>query len=183
MPMIVAGIGLAASVAGAGLGAAGAIEGGQANKAMYDYQSGIALQNQQIDLQNAGYALQSGEQNASQSGMASRFQIGQIKTAQGASGTRVSSGTNADVVSGQELIANTEQTTIRSNSAKAAYDFTVGATQAGEQAGAYSSAGVNAVTAGDIGAGSSIIGGAGSVATKWLQGSQVGAFNSNPFGL
>lgn len=181
--MIVAGVGLAASIAGAGLGAAGAISGAEASKSMYNYQAGIAQQNQQIALQNEAYALQSGEANASQSGMASRTQIGQIITAQGASGTRVGSGTNAQVVSGQELIANTEQTTIRSNSAKAAYDFNVGSVQAGEQASAYSSAASNAMTAGGISAGASILGGAGSVSTKWLQGNQAGLFPSNPFGL
>jgi hypothetical protein len=147
---------------------------------MYNYQAGIAQQNQLIDKQNAEYSLQTGENQAAQSGMATRYRMGQITTAQAASGFNVNTGTNVDVRKGQQLVGDTEQTAIHSNAAKTAYDYDIGATQAGEQASAYKAASTNATTAGDIGIASSVLGTAGSVSSKWLQGQQSGLFNSNP---
>lgn len=171
-------VSLGATVAGGVASAAGAAGQASSQAAMYNYQAGISQQNQAIAKQNEQYALISGEANAAQSGMASRFRAGQIVTAQGASGFEVGSGTNVDVQKGQALIAGTEQTTIRSNTAKAAYDFDIGAVQAGEQASAYSASAVNAQTAGGINVASSILGTAGSVASKWTQGQQTGIFSS-----
>ena len=169
---------LAATALGGIASGIGSYESAQSQKAMYNYQAGIALQNQQIAKQNEGYALTEGEDRAAQSGMASRYRLGQIITAQGASGFNVNSGTNTNVQSGQQLIANTEQTTILSNAAKTAYDYDIGAVQAGEQASADKAAASNAQTAGDIGIASSILGTAGSVSSKWMQGTQSGLFPS-----
>ena len=164
---------LAAAVGGV-LGAVGSLAQGSANASMYSYQAGVAQQQAQIDKQNAGYALITGENQAAQSGQASRFQIGRIQSAQGASGFLVGRGTNPQVVRGQRLIANTDETNIRANAAKTAYDYDIGATQAQSQANVYNAAASASETAGVIGAGSSIIGGAGSVSSKWLQGQQYG---------
>jgi hypothetical protein len=62
---------------------------------------------------------------------------------------------------------------IRANAAKKAYGFEVGAAEDVAQAGAYTVAGETSVTAGDIGAVSSVLGAAGSVSSKWLQASQA----------
>lgn len=171
-------IGLGATVAGGVASAAGASQQASANAQMYNYQAGIAQQNQQIAEQNKSYALIQGEANAAQSGMASRFRMGSIITGQAASGFDVNSGSNKQVQESASQVANTEQTIIRSNSAKAAYDYEIGAVQAGEQASAYSASAVNAKTAGDIAVTSSILGTAGSVSDKWLQGQQSGVFSS-----
>lgn len=176
LPLAIVGIG--ASLAGGVASAVGASSAASSQAAMYNYQAGISQQNQAIAKQNEQYALISGEANAAQSGMASRFRAGQIVTAQGASGFDVGSGTNVNVQKGQALIAGTEQTTIRSNTAKAAYDYDIGAVQAGEQASAYSASAANAKTAGDINVMSSVLGTAGSVSDKWLQGTQSGIFPS-----
>lgn len=182
-PVTLGTIGLISTIAGGAVSAGGALLGAQSQAAMYRYQAGVAQQNAQIAKNNAGYALQSGEQQAAQSGMASRARLGGIVTGQAASGFDVNSGTNTKVQQGQQLIASTDQTIIRSNAAKRAYDFDVGATQAEEQAGAYGSAADNSLLAGTISAAGSIIGTAGSVSGKWLQGIQSGLFSSDPFGM
>jgi len=178
MALAAAVIGIGSSIAGGVTSAIGAESSASSQAAMYNYQAGIARQNQLIDKQNMGYALQQGENNAAQSGMASRFRAGQIVAGQAASGFNVNSGTNVAVQKGQAQTANLEQTTIRSNAAKAAYDFDIGAVQAGEQASAYSAAAANAKTAGDINVASSILGTVGSVSSKWMQAQQSGIFSS-----
>ena len=67
---------------------------------------------------------------------------------------------------------------IRSNAAKTAYDFRVTAATDEAQAGAYKAAGNNEMLAGVIGGVSSVLGTAGSVASKWSQAQQVGLYNS-----
>lgn len=169
--------GMGATAGGSLLSAGGSIASGFANKSMYDYQASIAQLNQQIDLQNAEFSRQTGEQQALQSGMKSAQQLGQIKVAQAASGFDVRSGSNAQVQASQKQIAMMDQNQIRSNAAKTAYGFQEQATMAGAQADVYKAAGSNAMTAGIIGAGSSILGGAASVSNEWLQASKVGMFN------
>lgn len=150
----------------------------QAQQQMYYYQAGIALDNQKIEQQNAGYALQQGEQEAMQSGMATRARVGQIKAAQGASGLDVNKGTMPLVPAGQQQIGEIEQTTIRSNAAKAAYDYDVSAFQYGAQATLYDAAAANAAAAAPIAQEASILGSAASVGSKWLGFQQSGALPS-----
>lgn len=172
---------IGAGILGTAMSAGAAASQAQSQTAMYNYQAGIALQNQQIQTQNEQYALNSGEANTAQSGMATRARVGGIVAAQAASGFQVGTGTNADVQQSQEAVGLTDQTTIRSNAAKAAYDYDIGAVQAGEQASAYSASAANASAAGNLNVDASIIGGVSSVSSKWLQGTQSGLFGSvNP---
>lgn len=172
---------IGAGILGTAMSAGAAASQAQSQTAMYNYQAGIALQNQQIQNQNEQYALNSGEANTAQSGMATRARVGGIVAAQAASGFQVGTGTNADVQQSQEAVGLTDQTTIRSNAAKAAYDYDIGAVQAGEQASAYSASAANASAAGNLNVDASIIGGVSSVSSKWLQGTQSGLFGSvNP---
>ena len=64
--------------------------------------------------------------------------------------------------------------TIREKAAKTAYDFSVRAVNYENQAKGYDIAAKNAQTEGKIGMVSSLIGAAGSVASKWSQGNQMG---------
>ena len=170
-------LGIGSSIFGGAASAAGAQQQAQAQSQMYNYQAGIAQQNAAIALQNAGYASQTGENQAAISGSKSRQQIGQIVAAQGASGFQVGSGTNADVVSGQRNAANTDQTIIRSNAAKQAYDYDVQSSQYTAQAGEYKNASANALEAGNISETASILGTVGSVSSKWLQGNSSGMYS------
>lgn len=167
VPLQLAGIG--STIAGGVLGAEGASSQAAAQSNMYAYQAGIARQNEDIDKSNASWALRQGEDEASQSGMATKFQEGKIITGQAASGFNVNTGTNVKVQQGQELIGKEEEINIRSSSAKRAYDYDVGALQEKEQAGAYDAASTNAKIAGQYNVAASILGTVGSVASKWSQ--------------
>jgi hypothetical protein len=142
------------------------------------YQAGIALNNQKIEKQNAGYALEQGEQQTGQVGQQVRAQVGQIRDAQSASGLDINKGTAPLVPGSQRLIGQEEQATVRGNAAKQAYDYDVSAFQYGEQAKLDEYAGTNAAQAGAISSEASILGSAASVSSKWLGFNQEGAFGN-----
>jgi len=173
---------IASSAGGGILSAFGASSEGKSQKAMYDYQSSVARLNAQIDRQNAEWELNKGEIEASQYGMKAAQQFGAIRTGQAASNLDVNSGSNKDVQDSQRKIIQMDNATIRSNAAKQAYDYSVRAVMDENQATMYTTAGVNAQKAGNIKALSSIIGSAGSVASKWSAGTQSGIFGGSGTG-
>lgn len=177
-PTAIGGAGLGASIAGTALSAYGAHEQGQATSQMYGYQANVAKINSQIELQNADYARMQGEQQSVIEGRKGAQQLGAIRAAQGASGLNVNSGSNAQVQASQKSTTALDLNQIRSNAAKTAYDFDVKSTEDLNQAGLYSAASTNATRAGNINVASSIIGGAGSVSSKWLAGQQQGLWGN-----
>ena len=176
-PAQIGGIGLGATGGGSMLSAFGSLASGISNQSMYNYQSGIARLNQQIDLQNAEYARQQGEQQAQQFGLKAGQQFGQIKVAQAASGFDVRGGSNAQVQASQRHLNSLDMDVIRSNAAKTAYNYETQGAVAGAQAKLYSMAGAQALAAGEIGFGTSILGGISSVSSEWLKGAQVGLWS------
>lgn len=171
-------IGLGATGAGSILSAGGALSSGIASSNMYQYQAGIAKLNQQIDAQNEEFARQTGEAQAQQFGIRAGQQMGQIKASQASAGFDVRSGSDAQVRASQRTLNSLDTDIIRSNAAKTAYGYQLQGTIAGAQASMYSSAASNALAAGVIGAGSSILGGVGSVSSMWLKGQQTGLFGA-----
>lgn len=169
-------IAIAGSAASAGIGAFGSLFGGQAKANQYNYQAGIADLNAQVAKQNKDYALATGEVEAQESGMKTRFTIGAEKAGQGASGLDVNSGSPAAVRESQQEIGTYDESLIRSNAARKAYGFDVEAMQDTAQGQLYRTAADTSKTTGEIGAISSILGGVASVSSKWLQGSSVGMF-------
>lgn len=167
-------IGTAATVAGGATGVLGALFGGAAKSESYKYQSSMAWYNAAIARQNEKYAFDVGEQQAEKAGIAGAAQAGQIKAAQAASGVDVKGGSAVQVQESQHLVSQMDLNTIREKAAKTAYDFSVQATNYENQAKGLSKAAANAKTEGILGAVSSFIGTAGSVASKWLQGNQLG---------
>lgn len=173
-PITLGTLGLGATALGGGVGAIGSIFGGLGKGSMYDYQSGIAQQNALIAKQNADYQRQVGGVEAQQAGMRERFQQGKITAGLGASGLDVNSGSARNVTEGQQGISTMEQGLIRSNAARRAYGFEVEAYNKTAESQLLTTAGSNARTAGFIGGASSILGAAGSVASKWYQAGSVG---------
>lgn len=173
-PAVLAGVGIASSAAGAVTSALGSQYQGQAQAGMYNYQAGVAQMNAQLAEQNANYAVASGEVEAQQSGMRTRAQVGATKTGISAGNIDVNSGSAGKVVSSETEIGQQNQGIIRANAAKRAYGFQVQGAEDVAQAGAYETAAQTSQTAGGIGAISSILGGVGSVSSKWLQASQYG---------
>lgn len=173
-PVVLSSIAFGGSVGSGILGYMSSKATAKANSDMYTYQAGVAKINQDIAKQNADYSLKTGENEAQKSGMASRFQIGGIKTAQGASNLDVNSGSAADVRGSQQDIAQYDESIIRSNAAKRAYGYEVEETQQKAQEGVYKMSADKSIMAGDISAATSILSASTSVASKWLQGNQVG---------
>ena len=174
---------LALTAAGAATSAYGAYSGGQAQKNMYNYQAGVAGLNQKIAEQNADFERAQGEVQATEYGMKARYQQGQIRADQGASGLDVNSGSAAQVQAGQHLVSQMDLNQIRFNAARRAFGYETQAAQDTAQGQVYQMAGTNAATAGDISATASILSGAGSVANKWYQGTStgnIGGANSGP---
>lgn len=171
-------VGLGATLAGGITSAIGAEKSGEAQQSAFNYQAGVAQINSQIDLQNADYARQQGENEATQYGMKAGQQFAAIKAGQAASGLDVNSGSAVAVQASQRQITAMDLSRIRSNAAKTAYDYDVKSTMDLNQATLDVMGGQNAKIAGDIGAASSILGSVGSVATKWNAGTTSGLFVS-----
>lgn len=174
-----AGIGLASTAIGAGVSAVGSSYAGQAKSDMYNYQAGVADLNKKIASQNADYSREVGEVKAQDSGLRTEFQVGKMKAAQGGSGLDVNSGSALATRQSQTLIGQHDQGTIRSNAARQAYGFDIEAIKYGAEGDMLRTAGKNAIEAGNLGAVSSILGGASSVASKWLQGTSAGVWGGS----
>ena len=181
---IAAPLALGAGLLGGVMGGIGQMQQSSAQSQMYQYQAGLSAQNAAIQKQNMAYALQQGEQEANRSGMRSRFQEGQIKTGQAASGFNVNTGTDVNVQQGQKLVGQMDQAAIRSTAAKRAYDYDISSIQATDQASAYTASAKNVQAAEPIQIASSILGTASSVGSKWQAMQSSGAIgSSNIFGL
>jgi len=177
-PFTLATVGIGATAGGSVLGGLGNMLSGQSSQNMYNYQSAVALVNKQISDQNASYAIAAGETSAQQSGMQTRATIGTTRATQGAGGLDVNSGSNLNVRSSEAEVGAESAALIRSNAAKQAYGYEVEGLQYTAQSAVYKQAGSQSALAGMIGAGSSLLGGAGSVASKWLGAQQAGIFSA-----
>jgi len=168
------------------------------------YRAAVAKINADIAKQNATYERDVGEISAQQSGMKSRAELGAMKAQQGASGIAINSDTATHVRESMIELGMYDQMMIRSNAARRAYGFEAEATQDLAQADLYryesgmqlaqkenalTAAGMTRETiplqrqamslagqAGALGAQTSMINMVGSVASKWMQGKQLGMF-------
>lgn len=172
-------VGIGATIAGGITQAAGAKAAGQAALQQNNYQAGVAEINSKIAKQNADYARNQGEIQATQYGIKSAQRQGAIRAGQGASGVDVNTGTAVDVRESQKKISDMDLAQIRMNASKTAYDFDAQAVGFDNQAQLYKMAGANAVVAANYQATASILGTVSSVASKWTQGSQMGMFGGS----
>lgn len=176
-PITLAAVGsMAGSAAGGVVGAFGAKQGGEAKAGMYQYQSGISRMQASFNRQNADETLRMGTVEGIQLGMKQRQQLGQIIAAKGASGLDVNSGTNAKVIESQQDVNKMDQDLLRHASTRKSYAYRVAARGEEAQAELYDMAARNSIKEGKIESIKSLIGGATSVSSKWMQGRQMGAF-------
>lgn len=171
---MMAGAGIGTSALGGIMGAGASREAASASASASRYQAAVALLNAKIARQNADYASVSGEQEAMRYGMGARQRAGEIVSAQSASGLDVTSGSNKLVQDSQHLVSEMDMAQIRQNAAKTAYDYRVQAGMHTAEAMAQVMGANNAVRQGRTAAMSSIIGGASSVADKWLRMNEYG---------
>lgn len=176
-------MGIASSVAGGGMSALSALKGGDAQAAQARYQSSLAWQNYNLRMQDSNYALAAGETKAMQAGMAGAQRQGQIKAAQAASGVAVGSGSAKEVQESAHLVSKMDMDAIRASAAKTAFDYRLAASGEANKARGFEAAGRQALEGARLGAIGSFIGTAGSVASKWLQGQQLGMWGGGGSGV
>lgn len=156
-----------AAAGGAVLSAAGSYESGKAGKNAADYQAQVAANNAQIATQNETLAIESGEQTASNQSMKTRATVGATVAGQGASGVDVNSKSFTDVRAGEAELGHLDALTIRSNAARQAYGYAVKAVSETAQSKLDTSMGEQSMLSGEIGAASSLLGGASSAGSKY----------------
>lgn len=169
----IAAVSAGASAGGGILSAFGQSQSGDANASMYTYRAGIAKMNAQIQRQNSNFALEAGDANARRSGMSTGFTIAKEKVAQAGNGFDVNSGTNSDVRDSQREIGLIDQTTIRTEASRKALGFRNTAAGLDAEATGDIMAADNSRKAGRIAAVGTLLGTAGSVASKWMTASQT----------
>lgn len=159
--------GMAASAGGGVLSAIGIGQESSAKASMYQYQSALAGVNEQFAKENADYARAAGEVEAQKSGMKEAFQVGTMRAGQASRGIDIDRGSAVDTVSSQQEVGSFDQALIRSDAARKAYGFEVEAVKSTLEGKMYSSAASQTEEAGKWKMAGSLIGTAGSVASKW----------------
>jgi len=182
-PVTMTAISLGTTALGAGINAKAASNSAQAQSKAGYYQAGVAMLNAQLARQNADYASIKGESDAMRYGMKARQTRGEIIAGQSASGLDVNSGSSVDVRRGFDTVSKMDTDQIRQDAAKVAYNYRSQAQQFTNDAINSFRGAKSAERAGDMGVLSSIIGGASSVSSKWLDASKLGVFNKFNFGI
>lgn len=167
-------LGTIASIGGGLLGAIGSIAQGNASANAAEYQAKVAENNAQIARQNQEWSERSAITNEAAQGMKTRAQLGAIKAAQAASGVDVNTGSAVDVRSSAAELGQLDAINIRANAAREAYGYGTQAQGFTDQAALDRSTAGNARTAGYIGAGTSLLGGAASAASNYAKWSMAG---------
>jgi len=153
--------GLALAAAGTATSVVGQMQQANAAKASADYQSKVAAGNAEVATQNANMAAASGEAQAAISEQKTRATVGAEEAAQGSSGVDINSPTATAVRTSQDMTGQLDAQTIRSNAARTAYGYETQSTNFQNQSSADTAQGNNAMTAGEVGAGGSLLSGVG----------------------
>lgn len=151
-----AGIGLA----GGANNAYGQMQQAKAQSAADNFNADVAAQNAIIATQKQEWAGQEGAQEVAISQMKTAAKVGSIKANQGASGVEIGTGSNAQVIDSAREVGMLDALTIRSNAARQAYGYATEAQSDKAQEALNRFAGKNAITAGKMGAVSTLLGSA-----------------------
>lgn len=179
MTLASAGVGMASSLIGSVFGAEGASQQGAAQAAAYRYKAGVAAINEKVQEQNSQWALASGDVASEEAGLKAGQEIGETRAKQGASGTDVNSGSNTLVRDSQRTAAQFDQSVVTNDAARKSYAFRVAGTEASAEQNLDTMAATSTDAATGFQVASSILGGASSVASKWMQASSVGLGQGN----
>lgn len=170
---------IAATLISGAISAYGAYSQGQSQKAMYGYESQVAANNAAIQRQNAAWATAKGESAAADQGQRTRQMVGEQMAVQAAQGINVDQGSAVDVRASTAMLGEQSALNIRSNAAREAYGYDVGAVSETAQSQLDRMAGANAATAGEIGAVGSLVGAAGSAGSEYMSWQNVAPASTN----
>jgi hypothetical protein len=175
-PVTMAVVSLGATVLSAGVGAIGAEKTAEAQQASANYQAQVAENNATTARQNAQYATQAAAVNAQNTDFQTRQTLGREVAGASASGLDPTTGSPVDVRTGTGEVGRLTSLEDVQKGALTAYGYQTQATGYVAQAGLDRATGAFAKQAGDIGAVSSILGGASSFASKWAGFQNQGVF-------
>lgn len=156
-----------ASLLGTGVSALGAISTGQANAAAANYQAEVARNNAITAEQNAAYALQAGNQKATNESLKGRAEGQHLKAEIAANSIDVNTGSPVVAETTEQQKAQLDTETTRQDAALAAYGYRAQSTNFTAQSQLDTAKAVFDTTAGFIGAGGSLLSGAGDIGLKW----------------
>jgi hypothetical protein len=139
------------------------------------FQAKLAGYNAQLATQEAGQTQEAGNIAASEQLMKTGKQVGAVTAAQAAGGVDVGGGSAKQVQKATEAAGEYDASTIRYNAASRAYGLGQEAFSDLLQQKAAKQAAVSGLISGIMGAGSSVLGGASSIADKWAALSKAGA--------
>ena len=162
------------TAAGAIIGAVGGLMSGLAGAKAAKYKAAIAQVQAQVARQNEQWAEAKGETDSQEIGLKAKQEIAATDVRDAASGVIVGSGSSGLRRASQEAVADFDQKMVRFNAAKAAWGDEVQARAATAQSQLDLSQAKYAMAAGVIGAGTSLLGGATGVSSKWSQGQMLG---------
>lgn len=149
------------------MGAIGQGQKAAADAAQMNYQAQVARNNQMVAEWNAQRALQQGDVAAEQKSLQAAQLRGAQRAALAAQGGDVNSGSPLDIQGDTARAGEFDRQTIRSNAAQQAYNYRLQGAGYGAQAGLYNMGAANTMASLPFGIGSSLLGGAGSIADKW----------------
>ena len=160
---------LAATAVSSVVGTVGAVSTGIANSNAANYQAVVARNNQTIASQNAQQSAAAGATASQARDFRTRAVLGEVTAAQSASGIDTNSGSSREVRQSVDELGRLDTATIMHNAMLQSGAYADQAMNFGAQSTLDTSTASNALAAGGIGAGSSLLGGASSFADKWLR--------------
>lgn len=172
-------IALVAVAASSALAAYSSKTQGDAAQSQANYQSAVSRNNAILAQRAAADAIDRGNQSAALKAVQGKQFLARERATLASNGSDVNSGSALDITSDTAGNNAYDELVTRNNAQREAV---ADQTQAGNftgQAAADQIAGQNAESAGNLGAASNVLAGAGSVATKWYQFNQAGA-GQNP---
>jgi hypothetical protein len=158
----------AAGVAGAGIAYLGAQQSATAASNSDKYNAEVAANNQTMANQAASAALQQGNAAQVQAAYQENVLIGQQKAGLAANGIDVGSGTAVDLLSDTKSQGELDQLSITNNAQRAAAGFTNQGINYQNTETADNAAAEASLTAGEYQGASSLVTGAGTVASSWI---------------
>ncbi len=161
--------GMAASGAGGVMSAFGSRAASEGKADMYRYQAAVADLNKKLAKEDADYTRAVGEVEVQKYGMKQAFLDSTIKTTQAAKGIDIDRGSAVDVRESQREVGLFDQSLIRSGAARKAYAKELEGVKAGLEGDQYRRAADQTEDAAEMSFYGSLIGTAGSVASKWVQ--------------
>jgi hypothetical protein len=166
----------ALTLAGTALGAVGQIQQGQATAAASRYNAKVAKMNADISERQARDALERGKLEEQKKRTQVQQVLGRQKAAMAANGVDLGFGSPLDTLVDTATMGEIDALTIRSNSAREAYDYRVRAANGQAQANLDNMNADAAETAGYLGAAGTLLTGAGSAFASRAQRS-IGAIS------